>query len=183
MVDAIEVFWNEILTFDRFKQVGFFVSLGSRLRTGVSSVADAVGNFDDDVADLLIRLRGVPFALPAALLITSSVLGLVILAWRHRKLLAILIQQNLLNRNPSLLAPAYYLELIHVLERKGLKRRPGETPAEFARRVEPLLGSSLPDQVTQIYYRTRYGNQPLGPSELEVVRRGLRRLRTLKLQS
>ena len=32
VLDTIEVFWNEVLTFDRFKQVGFFVSLGSRLR-------------------------------------------------------------------------------------------------------------------------------------------------------
>ncbi len=180
VLDTIEVFWNEVLTFDRFKQVGFFVSLGSRLRAGFSSAATMVGSADDVFADFLARLKRMPLGVPAIVLTLGGVLVSAVLGWRFRKLLVILIKQNFLRKRPSQLAPTYYLELINVLERKGFERGRGETPGEFAKRVEPLLGSSLPRQVTQLYYRTRYGNLPMAPSELESVRRGLRELRSLK---
>ena len=181
VLDTIEVFWNEVLTFDRFKQIGFFVSMGSRLQAGLSSFASVVSSADDVVADFLVRLRRMPLGLPAVLLTLVGVLISAVLGWRYRKLLLILIKQNFLRKRPAQLAPGYYLELLNVLERKGFVRRRGETPHEFAERIEPLLRSSLPGQLTQLYYRARYGNLPMAPSELETIRRGLRELHSLKV--
>lgn len=181
MLDAIEVFWNEILTFDHFKQIGFFRSMASTIRSSISSALASAKSVDDGVTSFLERLKSWPYGIPIGILALLLLAATGILLWRYRKYLLILIRQNLLRKSPAKLAPSYYLELLDLLERKGLKRKAGETPAEFAQRVSPLLGSPLPVQLTHLYYRTRYGNLPMAPAELESIRRSLRQLRSLKV--
>ena len=70
-------------------------------------------------------------------------------------------------------APAFYLEMLRVLGRKGLEKDPAETPMEFARRV----GLRGVRELTEMYERTRFGATDLGPSEEMRVRGIMRSLR------
>jgi hypothetical protein len=72
-----------------------------------------------------------------------------------------------------------------VLARRGLERRAGETPAEFARRVAhrlPAEAAGPVERITDLYYRARYDAAtregdvgPLAATLLAELHAGLRR--------
>ncbi len=179
-LDAVDVFWTEVITFDRLKQISFFVSMGSNLRRGIDKFAFSFYRLDH-IGRRWARDFGewegpTPWQIGFGLL----TLGVSIGAWINRRRLARFWKRTVLRKSPSELAPDYYLELLEILRRKGFVRLPAETPSEFATRVCPLMESTLPALITQYYYRSRYGNIPLEGRDLANVRRGLNQLRTVK---
>ena len=88
------------------------------------------------------------------------------------------------SRNRTGDAPAFYRRLLSLLGRRGLIRRPAETPAEFAARAARLLpaptGRRIGD-LTDLYYRVRFAagidgrqGRRLGERLLADIRRDLR---------
>jgi transglutaminase-like putative cysteine protease/uncharacterized protein (DUF58 family) len=63
---------------------------------------------------------------------------------------------------PSRTPPAFYRQATDLLARRGLLRRPGETPAEFARRTGDTLGALGAEplaELTRLYYRVRFDDR------------------------
>ncbi len=61
----------------------------------------------------------------------------------------------------------FYARLQRALARRGFIPAPGETPLELARRAGDTDGTSLApaEEITRLYYRVRFGSEPLAPAE------------------
>ena len=70
-------------------------------------------------------------------------------------------------------APAYYIEMLKILEAKGIGKLSHETPAEFAKRV----GDPYVDEVTRLYHMERFGGQSPLEDELAGVLKALEEVR------
>ena len=174
-LDAIEVFWTDVVTFDHLKQYGFFQALGEEFREAWSrnwveklELGQMFGYWQG-------KLSSGGFFFLLSLL--SAVLAATWLARRYRSYLGLIWKQRVLRHEDWELAPHYYLELLKTLSRRGFTKGASETPGEFAKRIRQEVESSIPDRVTELYYRNRFGNHPLEPSEISKIYSSLRRLR------
>lgn len=69
--------------------------------------------------------------------------------------------------------PRFYVEMMRLLKRRGIERMPGETPAEFARRLDiPAVYA-----ITASHEARRYGERELTRAELEKLERDLREIK------
>lgn len=76
-------------------------------------------------------------------------------------------------------AIAFYEQLLRILSRKGLKRRAGQTPGEFAESValtHPALGDSV-RWLTNTYYAIRFGGELLSADLRQRIQEQLKSLR------
>jgi hypothetical protein len=72
----------------------------------------------------------------------------------------------------------FYVECLKVLQKRGYRRAPSATPAEFAREVsaaDPTLRWVM--EVTKLFHRIRYGRETVPPAEVQAVMREVRRYR------
>jgi hypothetical protein len=65
------------------------------------------------------------------------------------------------NRSPV----EFYERMERVLAKRGLKRRPEQTPQEFAFALDMPLAVRL----TELYNRVRFGNEPIGPEDASAI--------------
>jgi protein-glutamine gamma-glutamyltransferase len=92
-------------------------------------------------------------------------------------------RQRLVERDRQM-SSAFYTRLEKILARLGYRREPTQTPREFVQQVDgpDTLPSEaallLPDELVDIYYRVRFGRQPLQGDEPERIRMALDRLET-----
>ncbi|MFQ5587085.1 MAG: DUF3488 and DUF4129 domain-containing transglutaminase family protein, partial [Thermodesulfobacteriota bacterium] len=96
-------------------------------------------------------------------LYAAAPLIIILIVWMSLRTL----KQRRIER--SLKAPPFYLTMLDILEKRGLKREPSETPLEFARRCE--VPAVL--DITTIYLRVRYGRMAITPHLLREIREGL----------
>ena len=181
-LDALDSFWTEVISFDRFGQMGLFRSAGRQflqafewsrgIRDWFREARHAYRHWVR-FARLSDFVRPMIFAIAALML-----LGLV---FRYRRYLRLLLMRKVLGQSPERQAPEYYREMLAVLRRRGFMRRPSETPLEFARRITGQLNSGIPMRVTELYYGNRFGNLPLANTQLAEVYAGLRELRRWRL--
>jgi hypothetical protein len=63
---------------------------------------------------------------------------------------------------------ALYQRLLKRCERRGMVRAPSQTPQEFAVALasQKFPGVEVVIEVTNVYYRSRFGGQPIDPSQL-----------------
>jgi hypothetical protein len=76
----------------------------------------------------------------------------------------------------------FYREMLSILERKGFRRTPQATPAEFVKNVSEEIAPNYVAELlflTDLFYHSRFGNYPLTPSEQAKVRISLQRLQQL----
>ena len=71
-----------------------------------------------------------------------------------------------------------YRALLARLRKRGISKRPGQTPREL---VEELRAKHRPEtavaaEVTERYLAARFGGRPLGPAEDRRLRRAVREL-------
>lgn len=181
LLDALDQFWSQIVTFDQVKQWGLFRSIfwevrqvWQRLRSVPSRVQQQDWFAQWESLDLEDLAR------------SPLVWGLVIallagwLLYRYRRYLKLFVKR-LLRKKAAELAPEYYLEMLSILEKRGLRRSPTETPAEFASRAGGAIRSELPARITELYYRNRFGQYPLAPDHLSEIYSGLKALRSLRV--
>jgi hypothetical protein len=71
----------------------------------------------------------------------------------------------------------FYSEICDLLRRRGIVRPPYETPGEFALRVSRQPELKPFEEVTEWYYRERYGDMPPSPVERERIRQFTENLR------
>lgn len=73
----------------------------------------------------------------------------------------------------NLKTPVFYLEMLKLLDKKGFRKTPGETPLEFAFRV----GRTEVMTITGAFHRERYGGAYLSDEETEVIRESIEDLK------
>ncbi|RPI82993.1 MAG: DUF3488 domain-containing protein, partial [Planctomycetaceae bacterium] len=83
--------------------------------------------------------------------------------------------------DPARLVVAFYEQFTRLLSERGLVRQPQQTQREFARVVATTLDGRLlapglarfPEEVTELFYRVRFGDGALSPDDLVSVERRL----------
>jgi len=175
----VEVFFPGVgwMPFDPTPAVGRSVSEAGGLwsmvgyiRSSVTRLWDdyLVGIDLDDQARGLLALTGAVNALSERLRGAWTPLGLALLAaalvplayaarraqrlWRR-----VSFKRGPTRREPAM--PAFYTAVVRLLSKRGLTRRPGETPAEFATRARntlPAHGAERLEELTHLYYRVRF---------------------------
>jgi protein-glutamine gamma-glutamyltransferase len=179
VLDTLDVFWTQVVTFDRIRQLGFFLGVRRALDDGWRGTAktfERVASLHPPDLEALrewLAARWAFLVFPSVLLLLAAALA------RYRRPIWFLVQRRLLSRNGAHLARGYYGELLEILARRGFSRRASETPLEFCGRVAAELGSDLPVEVTQTYYRARFGGHVVEESELDRVNQALSQLRAL----
>jgi protein-glutamine gamma-glutamyltransferase len=178
LLDAIDILWTELVTFDRIKQIGFFQSLGDSFRDTWRNVSRSsrrlshfasLGWLEDLKHWNLFRL---------VYLLSGGLLGLAFwLLYRYRRYFRAFWKQRVLKRKSSEIAPEYYLEMLDLLDRRGLVKKPAETPAEFVDRIQPDFTSPIPGLITRFYYGNRFGHLPLRERDLSEIYQWLWQLR------
>jgi protein-glutamine gamma-glutamyltransferase len=178
-LDSLDVLWNQVVTFDRIRQLGFFLGVRRSLDDGWRGAAGAFDRLtslrgpDPAAVRRWVEERWALFAAPVGLLLLAAALA------RYRRPLWFLVQRRIFGRSGDRLARGYYGELLDILGRRGFSRRLAETPLEFCARVAAELGTDLPTEVTRTYYRARFGGHCLEEFELKRIRQALRQLRAL----
>lgn len=123
---------------------------------------------------ILQRLLGEFSATRLALFIAAPVVTGLLVLW---------IWLKWSSRGPQLpLSGRLYLRFCRRLARVGLVREPGETPADFARRVErefPRLGP-MALRITRAYEKAAYGDDPQAEKQLRRLLRGFWPLRLVR---
>jgi hypothetical protein len=175
-LDAVDVFWTELITFDRFKQVGFFVSLVSDVRSGINTLQSAKGVWSDRMADWWRKQTspGPGTVIKAGILVLLLVAGWWL--YRCRSRLLLFWKCRLPWHSEADLVSSLYLDLLKILHRRGHVRQLSETPLEYARRLQGELDSSLLTRVTELYYRSRFGLLDLGEAEMSEIRSAIRQI-------
>ncbi|MEE8587497.1 MAG: DUF3488 and transglutaminase-like domain-containing protein [Acidobacteriota bacterium] len=180
LLDALDQFWSQIVTFDQVKQWGLFRSVFLELRQAwqkIRSVPSQLQEQDWRSGWESLEWEDLARSPLAYGLLIAALAGWLL--YRCRRFLKLFIKR-LLRKKGAEIAPQYYLEMLYILERRGLRRRPSETPAEFARRAGSQIRSQLPARITELYYRNRFGRHPLGPAHLTEIYGGLKTLRSLR---
>jgi protein-glutamine gamma-glutamyltransferase len=176
LMDSVDVLWTELVTFDRFKQVGFFQGVRRELKAGLDNLGAVFQRFRDTFSAAVVSPAGseklLPLGLLFLLLTIASVFG-----YRLRHRLRSALRNHFPGTTPGDTARAYYAEFAHLLKRQGLKRQPGETPGEFGRRAATHLGSTLPEEFTQTYYGVRFGTPEAPEDSLRKAREYLQQLK------
>ena len=184
LLDTVDVFWAEVITFDHLKQIGFFRSVALSLQQSWDKVSTLSYRLDDlQGSGLWERLRNWRFPKLIAVIPVFALLGLAWLAYRFRRYFRFLWKQRVLKRKARDIAPEYYCEMLDLLRRRGFVKKPSETPAEFATRVSADLPAPFLDRITDLYYRNRFGNFPLAQRDLSEIYTSLRQLRRFQLTS
>lgn len=177
LLDALDLFWTELVTFDRFKQISFFQNLGTSLTTNWAMLRDGLRY---SLHPQEVKWWGVWNFVRAHATESMALLLLALgggVAFRLRRLLRLGWRRYILRQPASELAPEYYLELLSALAGRGLIKGASETPMEFGRRSAAVLHTPLPLRITEMYYRNRFGNIPLSTPELSQIYSGLRKLK------
>lgn len=122
------------------------------------------GLFGDlKAASKAVKEKGVPYLLPAF----AAALALVFLSS--------LAARKIREKKTSPKAPAFYLELLKILGKKGYLRKMDETPSEFAERTG-LPGAM---EVTRAFESARYGGKRLSPEDSGRIKETIDRLRKM----
>jgi hypothetical protein len=197
-VDAAEVFWMDyIVTLDRGEQASIMIALQRKLlslKEGVLYYCDLVKSWVTGLvaavfftrrwsaADLVTMIAGL--LLLGALLLAGSILVshfrqknqmtsfygpwwlrlFVLPNWRG----AFWLRHD--SRRPAIL---FYQQMLSILSRRGVMKRPDQTPIEFAE----MQGSILVRDITDIYNRVRFGGDTLDEREARRVGRLLSELK------
>jgi transglutaminase-like putative cysteine protease len=177
-LDAIDMFWTEIITFDRVKQIGFFRSLRFNLRDTWTRISDISLELTE-ISDLewLIRLKDWDVSKVMYLVLGPLIIAILWAFRRYRRYFRILYKQWFFKQESWRIAPEYYLEMLDILNRKGFEKQAAETPHEFVKRIQPEFDPPEPTLITQLYYRNRFGNVPLRSSDLSQLYSWLKELR------
>ena len=177
VLDVMDMFLTDLVTFDRIKQAGLFDPLEQSIRNTRMNFSVAVLK----LADLTRfrwegRLQEWDFTWIIYVACGCVVLLGVFFAYRYRRYFRVFWKRCVLKDRSSEIASEYYLEMLDILRHRGFLKHLSETPAEFVKRVQADFSSSIPVQITQLYYRHRFGSFPLGKGELSRIHAYLRKL-------
>lgn len=159
--DAFDMFWQEwVLGYDLDRQLtlAFEVDRGRR-----NFNLRSAGAWWNSLTTRLERSReaaaaSLPWLLAAIALIAAAVVaGPRLLRWRRDQLR---LQRWRRGEGSASDAALLYRKMLALLERRGHRKAPGQTPLEFARSLPDPELASLVVRFTQAYHDLRYGAHP-----------------------
>jgi hypothetical protein len=123
------------------------------------------------------KIEASPYFLPGALLF----LVLVLFALRGRALIGYAITRWSLRARrggklTASLAALEYREMLRLLEKRGWKKAPSQTPLEFAAAIPAAEFAAPVGQLTQLYQSARFGDHPAPVEQMSSLLRSIRDL-------
>ncbi len=163
--DWFELAWSEwVINYDFIHQITLAQNLQRASRDWTERLRSYTAGLHrrsiDHLKSWQSRAVNAPYAWPAAL---AALLALALL--RGHAIWNFLVNLWKLKLAPRSeltpqLATLQYEQMLRLLARRGLKKRAGQTPVEFARAIPaPELGAPL-CQFTELYQRARFGARP-----------------------
>ncbi|MFQ5777367.1 MAG: DUF3488 and DUF4129 domain-containing transglutaminase family protein [Terriglobia bacterium] len=169
--DAFDLWWDEwVVNYDFLHQrqlarnartaLGWARASRHWFRQTRRSLTARLHNFGD-------RLLSSPYAVPGAILLALILLS----AARGQALVTALRARWLLRRGGAQSlradhAAVLYQRLVAILRRKGYRKRPAQTPLEFAASLPPAELASNVEEFTHVYNRLRFGHVASAPGRL-----------------
>lgn len=163
-IDFIRWKWNRnIIHFTLFDQIKMAVSVEHNLYSYFSAIKKAFSWDKETAAKGRIISPKTLLAVIVILVITAAAIAALRMAAAARARAA--------------KTPWYYVEMTAILKRKGIERGLGETPAEFAKRLD------FPEvyEMTALHEAQRYGARTLEQDELARLEKGLREIKKADL--
>jgi protein-glutamine gamma-glutamyltransferase len=180
--DWFQFAWSEwIINYDFGHQVTLAQNLqksshdwSERLQRYYHRKQDQAMNF---IVALDKKIEASPYFLPGALLF----LVLVLFALRGRAMIGYAITRWSLRarRGGNLtasLAALEYREMLRLLEKRGWKKAPSQTPLEFASAIPATEFAAPVGQLTQLYQSARFGDHPAPVEQMSSLLRSIRDL-------
>lgn len=175
VMDALKVRWYRYVIDYNFRDQLVMIRGIIRFQAAVSGFFDRISFGQNGFEDMHGYDGTTMFGFAVVLVVCAAgSLGLFLLLQALVKRLGQGRETGLRRR---LVSVRFYSEICDLLRRRGIVRPPHETPGEFALRVsrqpelEPLV------EVTDWYYRERYGDMPPSPAERERIRQFTENLR------
>lgn len=170
ILESINFFWDRyILIFSGQDQVDAITAVRDRyqeLRSRVSSSRD----HDRNVLELILswwkKNRKTLVIIVTSIILLAVSIPLIL---RHRRALKI-------SRSPIM----FYQEMLSILEKKGFHRKANATPAEFMQFIQKQVPQEMQsdlNSLTEMFYRTRFGQYQLTEVDQVQIRDSLQRLR------
>ena len=180
--DWFQFSWNEwVINYDFSHQVMLSRNVQSASRNWNDRLHDFYHHTQEAVLGKLValdnRVEASPYALPGALLI----LALLLVAFRGRAMIRYAVARWSLRarRGENLtagLAALEYTELLRLLERRGWRKSPSQTPLEFAVAIpSPELAAPVLE-LTELYQSARFGGHPVRTDDMSTLLRSIRDL-------
>ena len=170
IIESIKFFWDRyILIFSGQDQVDALTAVRDRykeLRTRVSSRGEHNGNFLESILNWWKKNLKILAIIATSIALIALISPLIL---RHRRALKI-------SRSPIL----FYQEMLSLLEKKGFRRQPNDTPAEFIQFIQKRIPQDIQadlNSLTEMFYRTRFGQYQLTEVDQAQIRDSLQRLR------
>ena len=173
IMESINFFWDRyILIYSGQDQLDAFSAVRDRyreLKTQVAAEKDRPLGILESLTAWWKTNREIIAIVVTALVAIGIALRLVLRRRRARKI----------SRSPIL----FYQEMLSILERRGFIRDANSTPAEFMESIQTTIPQDVRkdlDQITNLFYRTRFGNYNLTEIDQLHVRLSLDRLRHMQ---
>jgi protein-glutamine gamma-glutamyltransferase len=176
-LDNLDILWTEIVTFDRYKQFGFFRILVSNTLDKWESFSNSAQNLVEIDIPRIIKEKVSIAGLMATgiFIILSGLTG--ILLWNYRMPVLTFLRKRLLSLGPNEMVREYYREMLRIFKSKGSEKLPAETPGEFLKRIRESYPVPHQKLITDIYIKTRFGGASATSYDLEKMISALKRLR------
>ncbi|MFZ0641416.1 MAG: DUF3488 and transglutaminase-like domain-containing protein [Candidatus Acidiferrales bacterium] len=181
--DWFQFSWNEwVINYDFTHQL----SLARGVRQSSVSWSERVSTYYHDKRRSAVnflklwqaRLSASPYALPGALVFLLLILlyyrgralgGFVAVRWRLRA--------RREGQLPPELAAFEYRQMLRLLERRGWRKSPAQTPLEFAASIRVPEFAGPVAELTQLYQSSRFGSEPADARRVSALLRAIKDLR------
>jgi protein-glutamine gamma-glutamyltransferase len=168
--ESIGFFWDRyVLIFSAQDQIDALTAARDKYRKLNSHLRHTYGALPADIVTGFLFWWNERRNQVALILIASLAVFLIYLFVQRRRAV------SKINRSPIL----FYQHMLVILRKKGLNKRPESTPNEFLSAVSSQLPTTTQQDVellTQLFYKSRFGNYLLTPADTDHVRACLLRL-------
>lgn len=180
--DWFQFTWGEwVINYDFSHQMTLGRSLGHSSRSWADRVRDTYRERRDALVHALVstdrRMEASPWFLPGALILLVMVLLALRGKWMIRYAFArwSLRARRAGNLTASL-AALEYTEMLRLLEKRGWKKAPSQTPLEFAAAIPASEVSGPVARLTELYQSARFGSHPAPIEQMSSLLRSIRDL-------
>ena len=180
--DWFQLTWGEwVINYDFSHQLTLTRDVGRSTRSWNDRLRDSYRRNQAaamrKILDLDRRIEASPYFLPGALFLLAALL----LGLRGRALIRYAVARWSLRarRGGNLtagLAALEYTELLRLLEKRGWKKSPSQTPLEFAAAISAPEISAPVAELTEMYQSARFGHHPAPAGQMASLLRSVRDL-------
>lgn len=189
-IEALETFWIQyVVAYDNQEQRSLFRSIRNNLSEQKDSVSGSLANFQKNLEKWWSEVRGdegfeesikaIAFGIGYILAAVFGIFLTVILIKKIRNLEFAKRFRALFTRKREASIVEFYERMQKILEKRGVKRQPHQTPLEFAF----ALNMTEAVGITEKYNRVRFGEKNLSNEEAKEIENWLENLEKANKES